>query len=507
MAKEKRIEAELQLPIIQHIQSFLSGRMAARTTLLSKSWYTAWLTRPNLDFDQNNFLGKFNDHEDVSRFWGFMNKTVQRYEDSNLKIESLRLWMYDWFTSYYEQTVAREVIIKAIKMGAIDLCITFQKEDSLFALPHEVFGSENLIRLSVDGCIINLGDGKVRCSGLKSLILDSVYLDGDIIWDIISSCPLVESLSLRSCRVLHKTRFSFADAYTRTRMLSLGPFVGSVVNLYEFPKLKCLLLNGVKIHSSFFDDFSSKFPCLKDLTLYDCDGFKGIRVSGPSLERINFTRRRKMQTLRVKFDVPRIRRFTFSGIHVPSLSFKTATSSNWESDISITCLSNQSDTWFLNLNKLLTKLSHSKVTLKLKISSQSFDQAGKFQGLPKPVVENLCIHDPSSVCPAFFGILLRCCRPVFVAQSVFGEYSFEEISNISFKEAAHKRLMKQASLICSSANQSTCGPCDLGEINWEYFDAAVSAWRPLLSDSSKRPRAEERIRVHLRWGQEPAVRE
>lgn len=67
--------------------------------------------------------------------------------------------------------------------------------------------------------------------------------------------------------------------------------------------------------------------------------------------------------------------------------------------------------------------------------------------------------------------------------------------------------MNQASLICSSANQSTCGPCDLGEVSWEFFDAAVSAWRPLLSDSSKRSGAEERIRVRLRWGQEPAVPE
>lgn len=55
--------------VIQHIQSFMSGKEAARSAILSKSWYHAWLSRPTIDF--------FCDR-------AFAEKTIQRYQDSNL---------------------------------------------------------------------------------------------------------------------------------------------------------------------------------------------------------------------------------------------------------------------------------------------------------------------------------------------------------------------------------------------------------------------------------------
>ncbi|KAL3645015.1 hypothetical protein CASFOL_010195 [Castilleja foliolosa] len=50
-------EGEIQFaePIIHRLQSFLTGKEAAQTTIVSKSWHSAWLTRPNLDFDDTYF--------------------------------------------------------------------------------------------------------------------------------------------------------------------------------------------------------------------------------------------------------------------------------------------------------------------------------------------------------------------------------------------------------------------------------------------------------------------
>ncbi|CAA0822011.1 Polyadenylate-binding protein RBP45B [Striga hermonthica] len=88
MANHRRRLGEFLLsePIIHRIQSFLSGKEAARTTVLSKSWRKAWLTRPSLDFGIYDFTFA----DELSRF---MDKTIQRYEESNLKIESLTLTM------------------------------------------------------------------------------------------------------------------------------------------------------------------------------------------------------------------------------------------------------------------------------------------------------------------------------------------------------------------------------------------------------------------------------
>ncbi|KAL8537404.1 hypothetical protein ACS0TY_012517 [Phlomoides rotata] len=298
MEKRKRVEAEFQLPeaIIQHIQSFLNGKEAAQTTPLSKSWNDAWLTRPNLDLDQKEFERESSDdgtESSENRFWNFVNKTVERYEKLNLKIESLRLWILpSYYANYqYDYPLVNKLIMKALEMGATCLDFKIYDIDCRFTLPQQVFGSENLMILSVSGCKICMGvDGKVRCSRLKSLTVDKVYVEGDIIWDIISSCPLIENLSLSIFNEM---------ALILPRSMIGKQNVGLVLD-----KLKCLLLSGINVDTLFFDDFSSKFPCLKDLSVHRCDGYKGIKVSSPSLECISFERDK---ILRAKFDVPSIR--------------------------------------------------------------------------------------------------------------------------------------------------------------------------------------------------------
>ncbi|KAL8515837.1 hypothetical protein ACS0TY_014513 [Phlomoides rotata] len=403
-----------------------------------------------------------------------------------------------------------------MKMGVIDLNFNINCSNMEFTLPHEVLASENLIRLSVSGCKIDTGeDGKVCCSGLKSLSLDRMWVEGGIVWNIVSSCPLIDKLSLLGSRFLFETQSSTSNVVSlmTTSALDLSPFVefgkrnvGSVVdgpiNLYEFRKLKYLFLNGVNVHTLFFNDFSSKFPCLKDLRLHDCDGYKAIRISSPSLERINFTQRKM---LRVKFDVPSIRKFTFSGKHLPSLTFKT-TRSDWESDISISCLTIPNDTWFPSLNKLLTKLSMSRVSLSLQMELYpNFNLVGNFQVLFKPVVENLTVDAPSSVCPDLFHILFECCHPVSVTQRIYGQCDLEEVRKNNTLETVQKRFIQQGTLIWYSANQSSCGPCDLEEVNMEFFDEVVSAWRRVFLDFSTNLGAEQRICLRLRWGQEPTI--
>lgn len=200
MEKRIRIEAvggEIALPepLIQHVQSFLSGKEAAQTTAISKSWYSAWLTRPNLDLDQRDYgIRAFTD---PFGFYALAKKIVQRYQELNLKIESCRLFINDL-------SFGNELMVTAIKMGAVDL--QFETQFSTMVLPREVLGSDNLLRLSVIGCKI---DGKVNWSRLESLSLCRVCIEGDLIWDIISSCPLIEKLVLSECKCLVKFQSSF----------------------------------------------------------------------------------------------------------------------------------------------------------------------------------------------------------------------------------------------------------------------------------------------------------
>ncbi|KAL0376513.1 UNVERIFIED_CONTAM: hypothetical protein Scaly_0768900 [Sesamum calycinum] len=126
MERGKRIQAingEIPLPeaIIQHIQSFLDGKQAAQTSVLSKSWYNAWLTRPNVDLDERNFPTIDAKSLIPDEFLIFAKKTMERYRNFNLKIESFRLWMRS--TRPGSISLANELILGALKMdvNGIDL--------------------------------------------------------------------------------------------------------------------------------------------------------------------------------------------------------------------------------------------------------------------------------------------------------------------------------------------------------------------------------------------------
>ncbi|GFP86567.1 hypothetical protein PHJA_000800500 [Phtheirospermum japonicum] len=207
MGKRRQIEAingEFQLPepVIQRIQSFLTAREAARTTTLSKSWYSAWLTRPNLDLDETNFNGYRGDSK-FDEFSEFAKKTIKRYEQSNLNIESFRLQIKNpWGNLAINASgdLANDLITRALRIGATHLSFQQVGPYESVVLSPELFEAENLVGISVGWCIIDdLGlDREVRCSKLKSLSLSSVEITSEMISNITSCCPLIEKLSLSS---------------------------------------------------------------------------------------------------------------------------------------------------------------------------------------------------------------------------------------------------------------------------------------------------------------------
>ncbi|KAL8485155.1 hypothetical protein ACS0TY_027450 [Phlomoides rotata] len=152
------MESHLPEAMIQHIHSFQSAKEAGRSTILSKSWYTAWLTRPNLDFAEGDFPKLKLESPSKSAFVKFAKKTMQKYDELNRKIQSFRLQMCG--TSFHASYMANELIAKAMKLGATELDIELTGSDSWrfcdFVFPHEVLESQTLVRLSLVGAKIDL---------------------------------------------------------------------------------------------------------------------------------------------------------------------------------------------------------------------------------------------------------------------------------------------------------------------------------------------------------------
>ncbi|KAL8485212.1 hypothetical protein ACS0TY_027491 [Phlomoides rotata] len=449
MKKQKKMETQLPEVMIQPIQSFLSGIEAAQTTLLSRSWYTTWLTRPNLDFDEGDFL-RF----EKSTFVKFAKKTMQRYEEWNRKIQSFRLLIRDKRSNI---SVAKELILEAMKLGATDLHLKLIGGWNCFVLPHEVLQSQTLVRLSLDSCNIYL---KVSCPRLKSLSLSRVLIAGNNLWNIISTCPTIEKLVL-------------SDFNQDSIKLILEPPGLCVV---DFHKLRVLSLENMIICQELFRDIS-RFPCLKELTIDNCSIREEIQICSNSLMYISFTHMTGSRS-RLKLDVPNIRKFKFSGCYIPSLSLIT-TSRIWESDISIRATHTShyhKILWINYLRVFLLNLRPSTISLSLDINLFPDDmmEGRDYTGYIIPRVEKLTLfmNAPPSLHSAVLGGLFWSCRPNFVTlywlpSSPFPIGNKKQAENNDFTElfwnAMENRNM--SSLHC------------LEEVNVEFFE---DGGRPLL---------------------------
>ncbi|KAG8370093.1 hypothetical protein BUALT_Bualt14G0081700 [Buddleja alternifolia] len=474
------IDEHLHLPepIIQHIQSFLSRKEAASTAVICKSWYNSWLTRPILDFDEHDFPDLFNKDE----FYNFVKRSMERYHELNLNKESFKLWMN--VRDIDSSSLATESIVKAVKLGVNNLNIEIYPPRTTYILPKEVFEIESLKVLSVFGCKIDWPlDRKLLCSKLQSLILRYVLVGDDVIWDIISSCPLIEKLLLYECQ--YSVR-----ANPATEILTLR----SPIKVSSFHKLKYLFLQKVNVNEQFFSDFSLKFPCLEDLSLHDCHGYKGRRqISSHSLKCISLT---QTKMLWVNFDVPNIRKFTFKGTCIPRLSFTSALK-EWESDISIVYYDNHLNaSWFHELKRFLTNLTLSKISLCLwSFRKQHIDHVREIEGLPRPVLEKLMLpmHLETSMFSSFLDGLFWSCRPKVITINGFCKSRLLEF--------LCKRLI-QVNENCYIPNQNVFGQCGLEEVNVESFEVTLNEWLSLpwqaFLDSLKVKEYKE-LRFLLKW--------
>ncbi|KAG8370079.1 hypothetical protein BUALT_Bualt14G0080300 [Buddleja alternifolia] len=527
MEEGKTVESmadEIQLPevTIQHIQSFLDRKQAARSSVLSKSWHSAWSTRPILDFDERDF-------QIEKVFAEFVNRTMQRYHELKLKIEDFRLRIKVIDSTF----LANKFIKRAMQLRVNDFCLEIIGGCRWYHLPVQVFEAKSLINLSVTGCTIDQQfDGNMICSNIESLSLCKVFVRDDTIRDIMLRFPLLKNLYLYECmgllkvnlsKLLNLKKFSVITGDCRKSLSiefearTIGPFICNRVNVPEYGKLSCLILEQVKIDEFFFHDLLLKFPCLEDLSVHHCDGYNNLEISSGSLRYISLMHR--FQLKKAKFEVPSICKFKFSAFNIPSLSFMTP-SREFESYISLrfTCWSlGVRDCWFLALKKFLTELSSSRISLKIMIISERVNPClGDNRGFPIPVVENLIVNVflSSWLNADVLEGVFRSCRPKFVTvyddddilkRKLLGHEFITRHDNehLRIRKLLCKLLVQQASQDWSYSAREFSYMNDLEEVNVESFEETLKKWRPLpwqaLLDFSKIQENKEQLRFRLRW--------
>ncbi|EYU30197.1 hypothetical protein MIMGU_mgv1a024274mg, partial [Erythranthe guttata] len=259
--------SELPKHILQRILYFLSQKEAVRTSVLSKSWGNIWCTRPNLDFLFNNF------RDNKQEFLNTVEKNLQRYCDQRMCLEEFSLRI---ILDNHESVSFLEKWIPTLKnMGVKKFRLSIYWKYSR-QLPSVVFEAESLQDLHMEGFTLDqttIGRN-VLSKHLKRLLLVKVEIEDGVFQKIISSCPLIEILLVKSCKTLRNIKvnnllrlrkFHFSSRPDEKCSIEIHPASLETINIghadvlfpkgAEFQNLKSLCLNHVMLTS--FDNFSS----------------------------------------------------------------------------------------------------------------------------------------------------------------------------------------------------------------------------------------------------------
>ncbi|EYU26185.1 hypothetical protein MIMGU_mgv1a026227mg [Erythranthe guttata] len=245
--------SDLPKDILHRILYFLSQEDAVRTSVLSKSWRYIWCTRPNLDFSDIEFNGNKQD------FLSTVDKTLQQYYDQGLSLEKFRLYLSllgkDY--SYHESVLLLHKWIPLLKaMGVKEFCLSilFDHNLGITDMPSVVFKAESLELLHLNRC--NLGQNipeNIPFVRLRVLRLSNVLVENEVFEKIISSCPLLTTMSLDGCKGLktiklekkihkHLKHFTFINLMNRT---------AEKCNIeIDIPTLETIEIMGSKIRCS-----------------------------------------------------------------------------------------------------------------------------------------------------------------------------------------------------------------------------------------------------------------
>ncbi|KAL8052500.1 hypothetical protein ABFX02_05G008850 [Erythranthe guttata] len=470
--------SELPRDILQQILNFLSQKEAVRISVLSKSWRYNWCIRTNLDLSYNNFRGN------KLQFLSVVDNILRRQHDERLSLSEFHLsisQVYPDHTSvfYLKKWVPLLTVIgvKKFRLSVYMSHTHHAYRKPPLKLPPVVFGAESLQDLHLENFEFDRKtiEGILPWKHLRSLCLQKVYIEDEILQKIILGSPLLETLNVQGdCRRVGTVNLNHLH---NLKYLSLQLCEREVDQYCSFeihpPSLETIELRYSNISYHTGDDFrnlhslfisnvrpssldrlsSTIFPCLKRLTISNCFGIEEIKLF---------------------INAPNILYFEYHGLKVPSISF-AATSSKWKSEIYLVY---QGSSWLLKLNELLNSLSHSEISL-------AVDQYCRINGNVmvrenvhnRPIVESLRMGSDLVI------VMFFICRP----RNIYG-YKIKSARLWKF-------LMERES---GNEDELFRG---LEEVSIETRVDIREGWRPSTSLDFKLPGLE--FRLALKWRNTP----
>lgn len=227
--KEMPIDGLSELPdsLLIRILSFLGVKEAGVTSVLSKRWKFLWAELPWLEFCEN-----WGNHKFVS----WVNRTLEVRQDYLEKFV-VRFVNYDeCFASDVDAWIEFNVKKKVREFSLEDM-------DNSYKLPKVMYSWPSLTSLNLIGCNMSY-ERTIEWKSLTDLCLLRVMLDQRLVDEMLSSCPVLNSLKLESCwgfnrlevnlRCLHHLHLTIDETEKEDPLLEISAPYLSSLNIIVF---------------------------------------------------------------------------------------------------------------------------------------------------------------------------------------------------------------------------------------------------------------------------------
>ncbi|CAH1422292.1 unnamed protein product [Lactuca virosa] len=354
--KARRCSPRLEdVPELMHrIQSRLSLREAACTSVLSKSWLHAWSTIPNLRFHIQVERKRKMQLVDVER-------TLIRYFDDNIPFQRFEL---DIDIENQEAASLTEKWIRSVatKTCLKELSLTICPSGASLHLPAEILSGKNLTKITVsaarcpNSAVWMTTTRHPKCVSLRELHLSCVRISEELLHAIFSSCSLLKKIELILCskglktikvenlpclshlqivtsdrgstafEINHVQNLRFFGCNVRI-MNRLDKRRGPLINSHSISlgsSVTDLTLGGVMIRDNASLDMIIKLglPFLKSLTLdMACWALGSFHFTSTSIKRFSMLGCPSTLVDVVHVTAPKLLFFSFTGQIIPSLLF------------------------------------------------------------------------------------------------------------------------------------------------------------------------------------------
>ncbi|XP_009771558.1 F-box/LRR-repeat protein 25 isoform X2 [Nicotiana tabacum] len=289
--------SKLPMPILQHILSFLIVKDAAKTSVLSKTWNSAWSSLSCLNFGDIVFMESKN----------VLDQILANRQKQNISIQRFKAKLPDNRLKYVDNWI-KILVAGNIKELHLEVFTSTNK------LPEAIFAAKALNMLCLGGFKLELPSDGIKFSSLRELHLIKSFLDDQVLDALCASCSHLEVLSFREFGGL--VCFQIAGTLPKLRIVNLvncpellqrvditAPdlkylHISSIIEELNVIKitackssLKNLNLSSVAVTDQWLENLLPNLPNLELFYLSSCSSLKSLKISSDRLKYFKVVRK------------------------------------------------------------------------------------------------------------------------------------------------------------------------------------------------------------------------